>query len=453
MESVIIFIVVLGVLIFFHELGHFLVAKLFGVGVERFSLGFGPRIFGKKIGRTDYRVSIVPLGGYVKMIGDEPNAPLDPEDVPVSFTHKHVAKRSLIVAAGPLFNILLAVIIFSMVFFFAGLPSIRPIVRDVQSNSPAERSGIQQGDLIQEINGRPLSSWMQIEERVAESGGEPLSLTIERDGKSIQTQVQPRQVSAQDVFGDEIIYYDIGISGVSQPGAVVDRVMPNMPAGKAGLQNGDMIVAVDGYPVESWETMHQIVSSSKGRPLIFKIKRDNRTFEVDIQPKEVQEKDLLGAKQSVYRIGILGAGPTIPEQDRVTVDFNIFEAIREGLDRTWYVIAISVKFFGKMFQGQVPMESIGGPIRIAQMAQQQANEGLIQLFFFMAAVSVQLAILNLLPIPVLDGGHLLFFGIEAIQRRPVSTRLRETAQQIGIFLLILLMIFVFYNDITLTWFR
>lgn len=453
MESVFIFIVVLGVLIFFHELGHFLIAKLFGVGVERFSLGFGPRIFGKKIGRTDYRVSIVPLGGYVKMIGDEPNAPLDPEDVPVSFTHKHVAKRSLIVAAGPLFNILLAVIIFSMVFFFSGLPSIRPIVRDVQSNSPAERSGIQQKDLIQVINGKPVSSWMQIEEWVAESDGEPLSFTIERDGKSIQTQVQPRQVSAQDVFGDEIIYYDIGISGVSQSGAVVDRVMPNMPAEKAGLQKGDMILAVDGHPIESWETMHEIVSSSKGRPLIFKIKRDDRTFEVDIQPKEVQEKDLLGAKQSVYRIGILRGGPNIPEQDRVTVDFNIFEAIREGMDRTWYVIAISVKFFGKMFQGQVPVESIGGPIRIAQMAQQQANEGLIQLFFFMAAVSVQLAILNLLPIPVLDGGHLLFFGIEAVQRRPVSTRLRETAQQIGIFLLILLMIFVFYNDITLTWFR
>lgn len=453
MESVIIFIIVLGVLIFFHELGHFLVAKLFGVGVERFSLGFGPRLFGKTIGRTDYRVSAVPLGGYVKMVGDEPNAPLEPEDIPVSFTHKHVAKRSLIVAAGPLFNILLAVIIFAMAFFFAGLPSIRPIVRNVESNSPGQQAGIQEGDLIQQVNGEPVSSWMQIEEIVGASDGNPLNLNLLRDEQVIRTQVEPTQVVAQDVFGDDLIYYDIGVSGVAEPGAVIDDVVENMPADKAGMQSGDKILAINGQPVQDWETMHEIVSSSKGKTLKFRVQRGEQIFETDVKPKEVQEKDLLGAKQSVYRIGIRRAGLTVPERDRVTVDYNMFEAVREGFDRTWYVTAISGKFFVKLFKGQVPAESIGGPIRIAQMARQQADEGMIQLFFFVAAVSVQLAILNLLPIPVLDGGHLLFFAIEAVQRRPVSVRMRETAQQIGVFLLLLLMIFVFYNDITLTWFK
>lgn len=453
MDSFLIFIVVLGVLIFFHELGHFLVARLLGVGVEKFSLGFGPRLFGKTVGRTDYRVSLVPLGGYVKMVGDEPDAPLAPEDQPLSFTHKHPAKRSLIVAAGPVFNMLLAFIIFSVVVFFTGQESIRPVIRSVRSQGPAKQAGLQAGDVIKDIDGHPISSWNAIDAAVSDSKGRQLSVTIKRQQELLKMQLKPRLVEAKDLFGDQFTYYTIGASGLAELGAVIDAVQENMPAGKAGLRKGDKIIAINGKAIERWETMQEIVSSSKGQTLTFRIRRGDKTFEVPIKPDEVQEKNLLGAKQSVYRIGIIRSGITIPAQDRITIDFGPFQSLGEGFSRTWFIAEISVKFFVKLVQGKVPMESIGGPIRIAQMARKEAQQGLVQLLYFMAAVSMQLAILNLLPIPVLDGGHLLFFAIEAVQRRPVSMRMRETAQQIGIFLLILLMIFVFYNDITLTWFQ
>jgi regulator of sigma E protease len=453
MNSFFIFIVVLGILIFFHELGHFLVARLFGVGVEKFSLGFGPRIFGRTIGRTDYRVSLIPLGGYVKMVGDEPDAELPPEDEPYSFTHKHVAKRSLIVAAGPLFNVLLAVIIFTAVLFFVGLPSIRPFIRSVDPDSPAFVSGLRVNDLIAAIDGQPIRSWRDIDAILTDNEGEPLKISVQRDGERIELAVTPKQVSAKNLFGDAIHYFDIGISGVTELQAIVDKVMDGMPAQKAGLQHGDQIVAIDDQPIERWAQMQQIVSNSKGKSLTFSIRRGEEVLDIRIKPEIIQEKNPLGIKQNAYRIGIRAPSITAPEKDQMTIRLNLLEAAGTGLTHTWEMTKTTVYFFGKLIQGKIPMESIGGPIRIAQMAREEADQGLVRLLNFIAIISVHLAILNILPIPVLDGGHLLFYGLEAVLRRPVSLRMRETAQQIGIFLLILLMIFVFYNDISITWFK
>ena len=453
MNSILIFIIVLGILIFFHELGHFLVARSFGVGVEKFSLGFGPRLFGRTIGRTDYRVSLIPLGGYVKMIGDEPDAELPPEDLPLSFTHKHVAKRALIVAAGPLFNVLLAVLIFIVVLFFTGLPSIRPYIRSVEPGSPAAKSGLQDNDLVTDIDKKPITSWRDIDGILADSDGKPLHLYVKRQGEIIEKTVKPEKVNAKNLFGDDISYYDIGISGFAELQAVVDEVMDGMPAQKAGLKKGDQIIAIDGQPIDRWERMQEIVSQSKGNSLTFRVRRGEQTFETRIKPEMVQEKNILGVKYKAYRIGIRAPNMSVPQQDQMTIRLNPVQAVGQGLIRTWDMAKMTVYFFGKLFQGKVPMESIGGPIRIAQMARKEADQGLVSLLNFIAIISVNLAILNLLPIPVLDGGHLLFYGIEAVMRRPVNTRTRETAQQIGIFLLLLLMIFVFYNDITLTWFK
>jgi regulator of sigma E protease len=453
MNSVIIFILVLGVLIFFHELGHFLVARSFGVGVEKFSLGFGPRIFGKTIGRTDYRISLIPLGGYVKMVGDEPDADLEPQDIPFSFTHKHVAKRSLIVVAGPFFNILLAIIIFTIGLYFTGLPSIRPVIRNVESDGPAFHAGIAEGDRIQAINNTAVESWRDIDAAVEHSQGRTLNLHLKRGGETLAVAVTPREVHAKNVFGDDITYYDLGISGLSEMTAIVDDVVAGMPADKAGLKKGDRIVAIDGQPIDRWEAMQEIVSKSKGRALKFRIQRGAETFQVDIVPSQVQERDLLGAKQNVYRIGIRRPGMTVPSEDRITVELNAFQALGQGLRQTWDMTEATGYFFIKLVQRKVPVEAIGGPIRIAQMAQKEAQQGILQLFYFIAIISINLAVLNVLPIPVLDGGHLLFYLIEAIQRRPVGVRTRETAQQIGIFILLLLMVFVFYNDITLTFFK
>lgn len=347
--NIIAFIIVLGVLIFFHELGHFLVARFFGVGVEKFSLGFGPRLFGKKVGITDYCVSAVPLGGYVKMVGEEPDSELDPADIPISFSHKHVLKRMLIVAAGPFFNLLLAVIIFLIIFLISGIFIVKPVAGTVGKNSPAQMAGLAKGDLIESINGKAVSSWDNMAEIISGSNGGKLSLSIIRNGDVLKLDIVPELKTAKNIFGEEI-------------------------------------------------------------------KR--------------------------YAIGITSAG------DFYTKKLNLFEALFESVRQTYKIINLTVVSVVKLIQGTLSAKTLGGPIMIAEMAGQQAREGAANFVFFIALISINLAVLNFLPIPVLDGGHLFFFFIEAAIRKPVNIKIREVAQQVGIVILIILMIYVFYNDIT-----
>jgi len=346
--SVFAFIIVLGVLIFFHELGHFLVARLFGVGVEKFSLGFGPRILGKTVGMTDYRISLIPLGGYVKMVGEEPDSEIEPYLIPQSFTHKSVFKRFLIVAAGPLFNLLLAVAIFFLVFQTSGTYVLRPLVGEVDTPSPAARAGLQKDDLIVAIDDQYIASWEEMAERIAESDGRSLAVVIERAGQRLTVDLTPELKTTQNLFGEDI---------------------------------------------------------------------------------------------QRYVIGIRSAGDVIPRE------LSLLESVQMSVSRTWEITELTVLSVVKLIQGKLPAATLGGPIKIAQMAGAQAREGVVNLMIFTAVISINLGILNFLPIPVLDGGHLLFFTIEMISRRPVSLKVREIAQQFGIFLLILLMIFVIYNDI------
>ena len=343
------FVVVLGVLIFFHELGHFLVARFFGVGVEKFSLGFGPKIFGKTIGITDYRISAIPLGGYVKMVGEEPDTEVEPDQIPLSFTHKHVLKRILIVAAGPLFNVLLAVLIFYGIFQISGTIILKPVIGDVQEGTPAQAAGLKKGDEVVGINGRPIENWDQMAGIIADSQGAPLEVTIRRDGEARVMSLSPVLKTTKNIFGEDIPRYVIGITAAG-----------------------------------------------------------------DIYTKKLSP------------IG----------------------AIAESLVQTYNIVELTVVSVAKIIQGTVSTKTIGGPIMIAELAGQQAKLGATNLLFFIALISINLAILNILPIPVLDGGHLLFFTIELLIGRPVSIRIREVSQQAGMFVLILLMIFVFYNDIT-----
>jgi len=347
--SILSFIIVLGVLIFFHEFGHFLVARLFGVGVEKFSLGFGPRLIGKKVGITDYRISAIPLGGYVKMVGEEPDAEIDPEDIPFSFTHKHVAKRMLIVAAGPVFNILLAVIIFFGIFFTAGTFVLKPSVGSVKQGSPA--------------------------------------------------------------FA-------------------------------AGLEKGDLITAINESAINSWDEMAEIINASKGQKIKLAVRRGESTQQFYLAPEQVTTKNIFGEDVQRYIIGITASGETYSKQ------LNLFQAFSESMIQTYRVTELMVVIIAKLITGDISTDTLGGPIMIAQMAGDSAKAGIGSLISFIALISVNLAIINLLPIPVLDGGHLLFFSIEAVKGRPVSIKVREIAQQVGLFLLILLMILVFYNDIS-----
>lgn len=351
--TIVSFAVVLGILIFIHELGHFLMARLFGVGVEKFSLGFGPKIFGKQVGITDYRISALPLGGYVKMVGEEPDADIDPEDIPISFTHKSVYKRIMIVAAGPLFNLLLAVVIFFVMFQASGSYIVTPLVGKVGEGTPAE---------------------------------------------------------------------------------------------KAGLLKGDRVAGIDGLPVETWNDMVDIISNCGGKVLEFKVKRGDETLSFTIRPDILTDKNLFGEEIQRYVIGITAS------DERIHQPLNPIQAFTRSLDQTYFITKITVVSIVKLLQGSLSPKTLGGPIMIAQMSGQQAKEGISNLIFWIALLSINLGILNFLPIPVLDGGHLLFFFIEAIIGRPVNVRMREIANQIGIFVLLLLMIYVFYNDITRVFF-
>ncbi|MDH3344083.1 MAG: RIP metalloprotease RseP [Desulfobacteraceae bacterium] len=341
-------VIVLGVLIFFHELGHFLVARLLGVGVETFSLGFGPKMIGKKIGITDYRISAIPLGGYVKMVGEQPDADLDPADIPLSFTHKNVFKRILIVAAGPFFNLLLALIIFYGIFQISGMLILKPSIGEINEGTPAYRTG---------------------------------------------------------------------------------------------LKKGDLVVSIDGVKISTWEDMAKMITTSKGKTLSISVIRSNSMRVVDVTPEPKIFKNIFNEDIERYVIGVTASG------DFFTKDLNVFQALSQSFIQTYQITALTIKGVVKLFQGTVSPKTLGGPIMIAQMAGQEARAGVVNFIFFIALISINLAILNFLPIPVLDGGHLLFFFVEAVTGRPVSIKIREIAQQAGIFVLILLMIYVFYNDI------
>jgi regulator of sigma E protease len=342
------FIIVLGLLIFFHELGHFLAAKSFGVKVERFSFGMGPRLIGIKIGDTDYRISAFPLGGYVKMVGEGVDEEVSEEEKSYSFSHKVVWKRMIIVLCGPLFNFFFALTVFIVGFLMVG----------------------------------------------------QVHLTS-----------------------------DIG------------EVKPDFPAYKAGLRSGDKIISMAGKPVTSWKDLPEIVRKNAGRSITVVFLRSGKTYSVSVTPAVSTVKNIFGEDTQEAVIGVSPSGKTFTQK------LTFLEAMESGTAQTWGVIKMTWLSLVKLVQRKLPLETLGGPIFIAQLAGQQAQEGITNLLFFTALLSVNLGILNLLPIPVLDGGHLLFFGVEWLRGKPLSIKKREIAQQVGMFLLIMLMVFVFYNDI------
>ncbi len=445
--SLIALIVVLGVLIFVHEAGHFIVARLFGVGVEKFSLGFGPRIFGRKVGRTDYRVSAIPLGGYVKMVGEDPDTELPPEDLPVSFTHKNVYQRMLIVAAGPVSNLLLAVFIFLFFFSIVGIEDIRSVVKSVEKESPAASAGFKLDDRIVAIDGRATESWYDVKKAITGSKGALLVFTVERHGELLDLATVPVLRTDRDILGDEIEYFDAGISGLPVIEAIIGEVTKGFPAERTGLKMGDRIIGINAAAVNNWDEMRKEITASGGKPMQVKVQRDGEVLQFIIVPELTVTKDRVGNKVERHLIGISTGGISIPEEMRLKKRLPPVTAVIESFKQTWFVIDVTLRGIVKMIDGSISRDNLGGPIMIAQMAGQQAKAGIGKLIQFIAFISINLAILNFLPIPILDGGHLLFFSIEALRGKPVSLRVREIAQQAGMFILLLLMVFVFYNDI------
>ncbi len=432
-------VVVLGVLIFVHELGHFLVAKRSGVGVLKFSLGFGPKVVGVKRGETEYLLSALPLGGYVKMIGEDPTDE-SPEaaDPQRSFSRKSVGTRARIILAGPLANLLLPVAIFWGVFAFVGQPYFLPVVGTPDPGSPAALAGVLPGDRVVTLDGQPIQRWDQVEATVLDSSGRPLALSMVRDGRTFDLRLEPRVVSSRDIFGQESPTWDLGLHPLIP--TRIGQVLPGHIAEQAGLKSGDRILAVDGKPLGEWEQLAKIIHKSPGKAVRLTVDRGGQRFEVDVTPRATRQRTEAGEEE----IGLIGIGPAAESQYR---RLNPVTALIAGAKKTADLSMLIVEGFVKLIQAKISPKTIGGPILIAQMAGEVVQRGPVELLSFTALLSINLAILNLLPIPVLDGGHLLFSLIEWVRGKPVSLRKREIAQQVGMVLLVGLMIFAFYNDI------
>jgi regulator of sigma E protease len=436
------FVVVIGILILIHELGHFLVARWTGVGVERFSIGFGPVLLRWKGKETEYCLSAIPMGGYVKMMGEE--NPLEgggggPADPAKSFALKPLPARFLIVFAGPGMNLVLAAAIFAAVFMSVGRPVLPSTLGRIQDGGPAALAGLRTGDRVTAVDGSPVTNWEDLLNLIQAAKGETRQIAFVREGHEQRTALTPARTKVRDLFGDEREAWDLGARPFAP--AKIGEVLPGYPAAKAGLLPGDTVVALEGTPVLSWDELAETIHKRAGKATVLSVERNGRSLSVTVVPQAVKDRGPSGEEVEVGRIGI---GPAAAVS---YVRLNPIAAVGQGLVRTWDMTALTAIGLWKLVTRQLPASTIGGPIQIAVAAGEQAKQGATSLAFFTAVISVNLALLNLLPVPMLDGGHLFFFVIEAIRGRPLSLRKREVAQQVGLFLLLLLMVFAVYNDL------
>jgi regulator of sigma E protease len=442
--TVISFIVVIGVLILIHEFGHFMVARLTGVGVERFSIGFGPVLLRWRGKETEYCLSVIPMGGYVKMVGEEnplEGGGLSTSDPGKAFATKPLWARFLIVFAGPGMNFVLAAVIFAIMLATVGRPVWPAVVGKVSEGGPAAGAGLRSSDLIVRVNGSPVGNWEDLDRAVGASGGRPLQLTIVRGGAEETFSLMPRRVVTRDpVFKEPREAWEIGAGPQLTP--QIGAVSPGSPAEQAGLKPGDAVVAVAGEPVFTPEDLMLAIQKRPGQTFELTIGRDGKRETVRVTAERKTDKTLSGEETKVGRIGVSIVTKTVRYEP-----YSPLAAVWYGGVRTWDMTVVTVKGLWKIVSREIDSSNLGGPIQIASEAGRQAKEGLGSLALFTAIISVNLAVLNLLPVPMLDGGHLLFFLIEAVMGRPLSLKKREAAQQLGFVLLILLMVFALYNDL------
>jgi len=427
-------IVMLGILVFVHELGHFCVAKFCGVKVLKFSLGFGPRLVSRQWGETEYMVCAIPLGGYVQMLGEGggeqgESAEIPPEDEPRSFAKQSLARRMAIVAAGPAMNLVLPFMVLPLAFLVGiNLPAYLdkpPCAGYVIPGSEAEAAGFLAGDCITHISGHEVSSWTDTGPALVNGAGEPIRFTLQRAGSREEIVVAPEHGALEGL-------QSIGLLPAQE--AVIGSLAPAMPAGEAGLQAGDRILAIGGRDITSWYELKGVIQEVGGRPVTVTVERDGQRQSFKLTPRQVDDGES-------YLIGVA------PQQQTVFKRFSPAEAIQAGAKRSMELIELTLVFIQKLFAGHVSTSNIGGPITVVQIAGQAAQTDLSAILSVLAFLSIQLGILNLLPIPILDGGHLFFYTFEMVFRRPLSLRAREWAQQLGLILLIMLMVLAFYNDI------
>ena len=445
LHTIVAFIVALGLLIVVHEYGHYLIARLCGVKVLRFSVGFGRPLLTREIGadRTEWVIAAIPFGGYVKML-DEREGPVEPREVHRAFNRQSVWRRFGIVVAGPVANFLFAIAAYAGLFMY-GLPEARPVLGTPPEGTVAAAAGLRSGDTVRSVEGEPITTWQELRWRVLQSALQrsPLRLEIVNDrGHLNAVTLDLRSFPTDDVESDAL--ERIGLRLYRPPlEPVIGQVVRGGAAEKAGLAPGDRVLLADGRPVESWDALVAAVQARPEMPLALTIERAGARQAVEVVPAAVAA----GPK----RIGRIGAAPQVPashaEKMLIRVQHGLGESLWKAIVKTGDIAVFSLKMLGKMLVGEVSWKHLSGPVTIADFAGQSAQMGWVSYLTFLALISISLGVLNLLPIPLLDGGHLMYYAIEIVKGKPVSERAMELGQRVGLALLLVMMAFAFYNDL------
>ena len=445
LSTLIAFVVALGVLIVFHEFGHYLVARLCGVKVLRFSLGFGTPLWKRRLGRdgTEWAIAAFPLGGYVKML-DEREGPVAPQERHRAFNVQPVAKRFAIVLAGPAANFLLAILLYWLLFVH-GLPGIRPVVGVALPDTPAAHAGFHAGDLIRRIGDAQVSTWQDVRWVLLETALRKESVRVELQSERGDIgfgRLDLSGMSPEHIDGD--LLQAVGITRYQPPlRPVIGRLIAGGAGERDGLKPGDEIIEVDGRPIAHWDELVSAISAAADRALTLRVKRPDAVLQLTVTPEPKAE----GGRT----VGRIGAAPQIDEAEMkkmfIEVRYGPAAAAVKALQRTWEVSLFTLRMLGKMIVGELSMKNLSGPLTIADYAGQSAQMGWLAYLSFLALISISLGVLNLLPVPLLDGGHLMYYVAEIVKGSPVSDRVMEIGQQLGMVLLFSLMAFAIYNDI------
>jgi regulator of sigma E protease len=448
MLTIIAFIIAIGILVTVHEYGHYQVAKWCGVKVIKFSIGFGKPIWSKKFGKdqTEFVIATIPLGGYVKMLGEELVAaePSAKEDMSRALNHQSVQKRMAIVLAGPAANLLLAIFLYSFLFML-GTVGLKPIVGEVVPNSPATASGIKAGVTIIKVDSQAVSTWQDVRWFLLNQSLKNSKVTLEVSNRDNQISLHEFDVSTlnQDNVDTDILE-KLGLTIYQPPvPARIGQIAERSPAAYAGLEVGDLILSVNQQQVIDWESFVTLIKNHPNKTLKLKILRANKVVNLNITPELVNEKGM--------RFGRIGAGFKLEQTQLakflVSKRYGLFDAVVKSVEKTWETSIFSLKMLGNMLLGNISWKGMSGPVTIASYAGQSANMGFKVYIGFLALVSISIGVLNLLPIPILDGGHFMYYMVEFFTGKPASEFAINLGQKIGFVVLIFTMLLALYNDL------
>jgi regulator of sigma E protease len=435
------FLLALGPLIIFHELGHYVVARLCGVKVLRFSIGMGRIVWSRRFGpdQTEWAISALPIGGYVKMLDarDPSTAPTNDADLPREFTRQNVWKRIAIVAAGPIANFILAIVVMAALFMH-GKEEPGTRLRAMPEASAVYKAGVRGGDVVTAVNGKPVQSWTELRWEIVRAAIDKHAAELTLRGPSPNSAPYRAVLPADRMAGLDVDSDVLGALGMQlwRPRPSVDKVLPDGAAARAGLRQGDLVTSIDGKNIVDGIAFIEAVRGAPGKTLQVGVQRGDQSLVLPVTP----DRDPQSGK-GLVKLMIAQA----PEM--VTVKAGPLEALAKGAQRTWETSAMTVKMIAKMIVGEVSLKNVTGPITIADVAGQTARSGLEPFLEFIAFISISLGVMNLLPIPVLDGGHLLYYSLEVLTGRPLPARIGEIAQRAGVGLLFMLMALAVFNDL------